>query len=102
MVMKTTKKIILIVGLVWGAICALFPPRQYISGVYDSKIIPTHQFLFSPRFQMFCYEPGLANYYSVEVSGGRLLAELMLIAAVTGVAFLLHDNIAKGLKDHAA
>jgi hypothetical protein len=100
--MKTTKKIILIVGLVWGAICALFPPRQYVSGVYDSSIIPTHEFLFAPRFQMFFYQPGLANYSNVEVSGGRLLAELMLIAAITGIAFLLHDDITKGLNDHMA
>ena len=97
--MKTSKKIILIVGLVWGAICALFPPRQYISGVYDSSIIPTHEFLFAPRFQMFFYEPHLGNYYSVDVAGGRLLAELMLIAAVTGIAFLLHDTIAKFLNE---
>ena len=99
--MRTIKKIILIVGLVWGALCALFPPRQYISGLNDSNIVPTHAFLFSPRFQMFFYQPGLANYYNVEVSGGRLPAELMLIAAVTGVAFLLHDNVAKGLNDNA-
>jgi len=41
---------------------------------------------------MFFYEPHLANYRSVEVNGGRLLAELTLIAALTGIVFLLRKE----------
>jgi hypothetical protein len=53
----------------------------------NPRIIPTHKFLFSPDFQKFYFQQGLGNYYSVDVSGGRLLAELVLIAVISGVAF---------------
>ena len=90
--MSKTKKLILIAGLAACAICALFPPRQYNSQDIDATVTPSHSFLFSPRFQMFFYEPHLANYRSVEVNGGRLLAELTLIAALTGIVFLLRKE----------
>ena len=93
--MNTSKKIILIIGLVWSALCALFPPRGYTTGVIDARIIPTHEFLFSPDFQMFHFQQGLANYYCVDVSGGRLLAEVILIAVITGLAIVLQDWLAK-------
>ncbi len=90
--MSTTKKIILVIGLAWCGICALFPPREYTVGVSDARIIPTHEFLFSPDFQIFHYQQGLGNYYSVDVNGGRLLAELVLIAVITGIVFLWADR----------
>ena len=86
--MSTSKKVVLILGLAWCGICAIFPPRAYTVGVSDARIIPTHEFLFSPDFQIFHYQQGLGNYYSVDVNGGRLLAELVLIAVITGIAFL--------------
>src|ERR1017187_2243410 len=97
--MSKPQKIILIVGLVWCAICALFPPRQYNGGASDARIIPTHEFLFSPRFQMFHYQEHLGNYYSVEVNGGRLLAELALIVVITGIVFLLQEECAKCFRE---
>jgi hypothetical protein len=96
--MNTSKKIILIIGLVWCGICALYPPRAYTGGVNDGRIIPTHEFLFSPDFQMFHYQQGLGNYYMVDVSGGRLLAEITLIAVITGISFLLQEWFAKSWK----
>jgi hypothetical protein len=86
--MSTPRKIVLVVGLVWCGICALFPPRQYIDSIHDARIIPDHEFLFSADFQIFHYQQGLGNYNSVDVNGGRLLAELVLIAVITGIAFL--------------
>jgi len=81
------KKKILIAGLVGCAICALFPPRQYAGQSFNSAVTPTHCFLFSPKFQEFhLYDQGFV--YGVGVDGGRLLAELTLIVAITGVCYL--------------
>jgi hypothetical protein len=93
--MNRAKKIILIVGLVCCAICALFPPRQYTLPGGDANLTPSHCFLFSPDFQKFYIQPGFGNYYNVDINGGRLLAELALIAAMTGIVFLLQDRSAK-------
>lgn len=89
--MSTSKRIVLILGLAWCGICALFPPRQYvdIGSVVDARLAPGHAFLFSPGFQVF-HENG-KNYgyrYYVDVNGGRLLAELVLVAVLTWIALL--------------
>ena len=101
--MNKAKKAILILGLLWCGTCALFPPRQYIDGVHDARIIPSHEFLFSPRFQMFFYQAHLGNYYSVEVNGGRLFAEIVLVMTITGIVFLVQEEwdkcLRKGLRD---
>jgi hypothetical protein len=93
--MNKAKKKILIVGFACCAICALFPPRQYTSPGGDANFTPSHQFLFSPDFERFYFQPGLGSYYNVDVNGGRLLAELALVAAITGIAFLLQEWFAK-------
>ncbi len=47
---------------------------------------------------MFHYQRNLANYYSVDVNAGRLLAELVLIAVTTGVAFVLVEPLGRVFK----
>lgn len=96
--MATSKRIVVVLGLVWCGVCALYPPRQYIGAIHDARIIPDHEFLFSHDFQMFHYEKGLGNYYSVDVNGGRLLAEFALIAVITGIAFLLVEPLIRGFR----
>ena len=96
--MSISKKIVLVLGVVWCCICSLFPPRQYAGSLSDARIIPTHEFLFSPDFQKFYFQQGLGNYYSVDVNCGRLLAELVLIAAATAVAFLFVEPVVRGLQ----
>jgi hypothetical protein len=84
----------------WCGICALFPPRQYvdIGSVRDARLVPGHAFLFSPDFQVF-HESGNYGYrYYVDVNGGRLLAELVLIVAATAVAFLFLEPVVRALK----
>jgi hypothetical protein len=96
--MSISQKIVLVLGAVWCGICALFPPRQYVGSMSDARIIPTHEFLFSPDFQIFHFQQGLGNYYSVDVNGGRLLAELVLIAVATAVAYLFVSPVVRGLQ----
>src|ERR1039457_3853732 len=60
--MSKPQKIILIVGLVWCAICALFAPRPYIGGGSGAGSIPPPHVFFFPRFQMFHYQEHLGNY----------------------------------------
>jgi hypothetical protein len=48
---------------------------------------------------MFHYQEHLGNYYSVEVNGGRLLAELALIVVITGIVFLLQEECAKCFRE---
>jgi hypothetical protein len=95
--MSASKKIVLILGLAWCGICALFPPRQYvdIGSVRDAQLVPTHAFLFSPDFQIFHDHGNVGYRYFVDVNSGRLLAELALVAAITGIAFLLQEWFAK-------
>ena len=96
--MSISKKIVLVLGVAWCCICALFPPRQYVGSLSDGQIIPTHEFLFSSDFQKFYFQQGLGNYYSVDVNCGRLLAELVLIAAATAFAFLFVEPVVRGLQ----
>jgi hypothetical protein len=94
--MSTSKKTVLILGLIWCGLCALFPPRHYVDSVRDPLIIPTHAFLFSRDFEKFPVEHG---YYNVDVNSGRLLAEFALIAVITGVVFLSVGASMRGFRE---
>jgi hypothetical protein len=93
--MNTPKKLTLVIGLVACAVAALFPPRFYIGG-YDMNRPPTHCFLFSPKFQTYyAGDYGASPMYPVTVDGGRLLAELALIIAITGIVYLFQMETRK-------
>jgi hypothetical protein len=86
--MKTSQKITLIVGLLVCAAAALFPPRAFRID-YSGKT-PSPCFLFSSQFQIFWDgKVGQSAYVPVTSDAGRLLAELALIAAITGIVFIL-------------
>jgi hypothetical protein len=57
--------------------------------------------LFDERFQMFHFQEHLGNYYAVDLNGGRLLAELVLIVGITGIVFLLEDDCARFVRELA-
>jgi hypothetical protein len=98
--MSITKKIVLVLGVAWCGICALFPPRQYVdvASVRDARLVPGHAFLFSPDFQIFHDQGNFGYRYFVDVNGGRLLAELVLIAAITAIAFFIVEPVVRGLQ----
>jgi hypothetical protein len=86
--MNTTQRVILIAGLLLVALCAFFPPRQYLpyqtanaSGITIG--IPPRVSFFSSDFYGSSYDSRM----SIDVT--RLLAEILIIGALTGIAFLL-------------
>jgi hypothetical protein len=95
--MTKTTPVVLLLAICLCAVCALFPPRrinntssfQFIQqqdGKLASYDVP-HAFLFSPDFGIY-RAPGSA-VFPAEVDGGRLLAQLVLIGALTGVVMLV-------------
>jgi hypothetical protein len=94
---------ILLIGICLCSICALFPPRSIINTSTEQFIIvngeqipikPTHDFLFDPNFGIYG-DPKIGAFPAV-VDGGRLLAELVLIASFTAIAILLLDKETRG------
>jgi len=84
---------ILLIGICLCAICALFPPRRLHGGddpPYVKQSDITHAFLFSDDFTVFrsSYHGAFAGY-QVELDAGSLLAELVLIASLTGIIILV-------------
>jgi uncharacterized iron-regulated protein len=84
---------VLLIGICLCAICALFPPRRLHGGddpphVRQSDV--THAFLFSDEFTIFrSGSPQEFASYQVELDAGSLLAELVLIASLTGIIILV-------------
>jgi hypothetical protein len=89
-------KTILLIAVCLCFLCALFPPRCITNApsfpfvIRDGRVAPfhvTHDFLFDPDFGTYESERGT---FMAVVDGGRLLAELVLIACLTVilVAFL--------------
>ena len=95
-----TKKntLILVFGIVLCALCALYPPRRInntssmqFDNRGDGKIRPlevTRAVLFSPEFGIGRVR-GNGAVFPAEVDGGGLLAELVLIGALTGLLILV-------------
>ena len=93
------KPTVLLVGIGLCAICALFPPRGLIKptdygfmirarSVSPLVIVP-RAFLFSSDFALYqTVNDGVHYSYPVEVDSGRLLAELVLVGALTGILLL--------------
>ncbi len=95
--MTKTTRVILLVGIALCVIWALFPPRRInntssfqFDHRQDGKLaaydIP-HAFLFSPDYGI--YRAPESAVFSAEVDGGRLLAQLVLIGALTGGVLLV-------------
>jgi hypothetical protein len=87
---------ILLIGIFLCLICALFPPRSFTntsSIQFDNsggKLAPfgvTHAFLFDPDFGI--YRGPNSMVFPAVVDGGRLLAELVLIASLTWIVILI-------------
>jgi hypothetical protein len=90
--MNIPKKVTLLVGLVVCGVAALFPPRHFVAG-YTLDSSPTPCFIFSPSFQKFSAgDNEHGPWFAVAADGGKLLAELSLVAAVTGIVFLLQSD----------
>ncbi|SRR6266581_4070293 len=95
--MAKTRPVILLLGIFLCAACALYPPRRInntssfqFDHWEDGKLTPydiPHAFLFSPDFATY-RAPGSA-VFPAEVDGGRLLAQVVLIGALTGVLVLV-------------
>ncbi len=86
--MNTTQRIIVIVGLLLVALCAFFPPRQYLpyqtanaSGINIG--IPSRASIFSSDFYGSSYNSRTG------IDATRLLAEILTIGALAGIALLL-------------
>jgi hypothetical protein len=97
MLMKTNHQTaILLIGICLCALCALFPPRRLVGGGlnYPPSIKPadvTHAMLFSEDFSVFirAHTDGGTESWPVELDAGSLLAELVLIASLTGIIILV-------------
>jgi len=110
--MKTKKQTaILIIGICLCAVCALYPPRKMAnpsdlrflieggnttSEIITPEIVIPHAFLFSMDFGLYSSSirtgvnpDSRLVRYKVEVDDGRLLAELVLIASLTGIVVLV-------------
>jgi hypothetical protein len=87
---------VLFIGICLCLICALYPPRSITntsSVQFDNsggKFTPfkvTHAFLFAPDFGIYHGPNGWV--FPATVDGGRLLAELVLIASLTGILIFM-------------
>ena len=95
--MTRNTSVVLLVGICLCAIFALFPPRRInntsslqFEQRQDGKLTPydiPHAFLFSPDFGI--YRASGSWVFPAEVDGGRLLAQLVLIGALTGGVILV-------------
>ena len=86
--MNTTQRVILIVGLLLVALCAFFPPRQYLP--YQTANTAGINIGIPPRVSIFS-----ANFYGSSydtrtgIDATRLLAEILTIGALAGIAFVV-------------
>jgi hypothetical protein len=97
---------ILIIGICLCALCALCPPRKLADpsdirfliegGNTTPEIVVPHAFLFSEDFGLFSSSARTGDNpdsrlirYKVDVDSGRLIAELVLIASLTGIIVLI-------------
>jgi hypothetical protein len=82
--------VILLIGICLCAICSLFPPRRIVLPQdYDHNTLHgqvTHAFVFSEEFG--AYQVGNLRYLT-EVDSGKLVVELVLVAAATGILVLI-------------
>jgi len=87
---------ILFIGICLCLICALYPPRNitdtssppfYDAGGRLAPFKATHAFLFASDFGI--YQGPNGRIFPATVDGGRLLAELVLIASLTGILIFL-------------
>ena len=63
---------------------ALFPPREYV-GEHRSSRGPSRGFLFSPSLGVW---PAGNGRTIVEINVGKMLAEFVVVAAVTGICLV--------------
>ncbi|GEM_PF-3590589 len=85
--MSKKQVVVLIVGLLFVALCAFFPPRmhmmrQYGNGYSIGNGVPDRVSVLSP------YIYGYSGDY-IRIDAARLLAECLVISALTGTLFLL-------------
>lgn len=77
------KQTTLCIGLVLIGLCALFPPMKYAGGILSVNNSTT-------AFPGFLFDLNIYRQGSdfVTIDTGRLLAEWVLIGAVTGIVFI--------------
>jgi len=85
--MSKKQVVILIVGLLFVALCAFFPPRmhlplQYGNGYSIGNGVPERVFVLSAHIY------GYSGDY-IRIDAARLLAECLVISALTGTVCLL-------------
>src|SRR4051812_44885445 len=73
---------ILLVGLVLLGLVGLFPPRRATDMMRPHRVA-SRAFLFSGS--LYEYQDERGEGFSAEVDVGRLLAEVLLVASLTGI-----------------
>ncbi len=86
-VMNNKQFVALMIGLLFLAACALFPPRRFSGSTIsiNKSTVPPRAFLYHQRLHRLGSDEG-GDLGKVEIDMGKALAEFVLVVSLTGVA----------------